>query len=148
MGFPIWNSRLSLLSAPSSARREIFPRSINAYLYQSIRGEVATVKIRYPLVNVYIANWKDPPFSMGNLTINHHFQYIAMLFYQMVLNYSSNQGLTKSSRSVCQAAKRTTNGYPLVMTNIAMENPLSKWRLMSLGTSSICMGHVYHGYVK
>ena len=32
------------------------------------------------------------------------------------------------------------------MTNIAMENPNHKWRLMSLGKSS--MGHLYHGYVK
>jgi hypothetical protein len=32
------------------ARREIFPRSINAYLYPSIRGEVATVKIRYSTI--------------------------------------------------------------------------------------------------
>jgi len=24
----------------------------------------------YPLVNVYITNWKDPPFFMGKLTIN------------------------------------------------------------------------------
>ena len=27
--------------------------------------------------------------------------------------------------------------YPLVMTNIAMENPNHKWRLMSLGKSSM-----------
>ena len=24
----------------------------------------------YPLVNVYITNWKDPPFLMGKLTIS------------------------------------------------------------------------------
>ena len=28
----------------------------------------------YPRVNVYITNWKDPPFSMGKSTINGHFQ--------------------------------------------------------------------------
>ena len=38
--------------------------------------------------------------------------------------------------------------YHLVMTNIAMENPKNKWRLMSLGKSSISMGHLFHGYVK
>ena len=40
--------------------------------------------------------------------------------------------------------------YPLVMTNIRKwENPeKNKWRLMSLGKSSISMGHLYHGYVK
>ena len=31
--------------------------------------------------------------------------------------------------------------YPLVMTNIAMEHPENKWRLMSLGKSSISMGN-------
>ena len=30
--------------------------------------------LRYPLVNVYIANWKDPPFLMGKSTINGHVQ--------------------------------------------------------------------------
>jgi len=29
-------------------------------------------KNRYPLVNAYL--WKDPPFFMGKLTINCHFQ--------------------------------------------------------------------------
>ena len=38
--------------------------------------------------------------------------------------------------------------YPLVMTNIAMENPNHKWWLSSLGKSSISMGHLYHGYVS
>ena len=34
------------------------------------------------------------------------------------------------------------------MTNIAMENPQNKWRLMSLGKSSISMDHGFHGYVS
>ena len=38
--------------------------------------------------------------------------------------------------------------YPLVMTNIAMENPQNKWRFYIVGKSSISMGHLYHGYVK
>ena len=29
-----------------------------------------------------------------------------------------------------------------------MENPNHKWRLRSLGKSSIFMGHLYHGYVS
>ena len=29
----------------------------------------------YPLVNYYITNWKDPPFSMGKSTINDHFHF-------------------------------------------------------------------------
>ena len=28
----------------------------------------------YPLVNVYITNWKDPPFLTGKCTMNDHFQ--------------------------------------------------------------------------
>ena len=46
--------------------------------------------------------------------------------------------------------------YPLVMTNIAMENPNHKWRFSSLGKSSISMGHrttmamlvITRGYIK
>ena len=30
--------------------------------------------VSYPLVNVYITNWKDPPYFMGKITINQHFQ--------------------------------------------------------------------------
>jgi hypothetical protein len=26
--------------------------------------------LKYPLVNVYITNWEDPPFFMGKLTIS------------------------------------------------------------------------------
>ena len=39
----------------------------------------------YPLVNVYIANWKDPPFLMGKSTISTGPFSIAMLNYQRVL---------------------------------------------------------------
>ena len=31
----------------------------------------------YPMVNVYITNWKDPPFSMGKLTISDVYQRVS-----------------------------------------------------------------------
>ena len=50
--------------------------------------------------------------------------------------------------SLLESSGRIQKNYHLVMTNIAMENPQTKWRLMSLGKSSISMGHGFHGYVK
>ena len=38
--------------------------------------------------------------------------------------------------------------YTIWLFNISMENSPNKWRLMSLGKSSISMGHGFHGYVK
>ena len=37
--------------------------------------------VLYPLVNVYIANWKDPPFFMGKSTIS------MVIFNSYVTNY-------------------------------------------------------------
>ena len=31
---------------------------------------IIMVNDAYPLVNVYVTNWKDPPFSMGKSTIS------------------------------------------------------------------------------
>ena len=42
-------------------------------------------EIGYPLVNVYIANWKDPPFFMGKTYFYGHFQVRKLLVYQRVL---------------------------------------------------------------
>ena len=38
----------------------------------------------YPLVNVYIANWKDPPFPMGQSTISMVIFNSKLLVYQRV----------------------------------------------------------------
>ena len=38
--------------------------------------------------------------------------------------------------------------YYLVVTNIVMDNPRTKWWFSSLGKSSISMGHGFHGYVS
>jgi len=40
--------------------------------------------VAYPLVNVYITNWKDPPFLMGKSAISTGPFSIAMLIYQRV----------------------------------------------------------------
>ena len=39
----------------------------------------------------------------------------------------------------------TNVGYTIWLFNIAMGNPQNKWRLRSLGKSSISMGHGFHG---
>ena len=46
----------------------------------------------YPLVNVDITNWKDPPFSMGKSTISTGSFSIATLNYQRVSQKWSVEG--------------------------------------------------------
>ena len=35
------------------------------FFFGAVEGGVRSPAMSYPQVNVYIANWRDPPFSMG-----------------------------------------------------------------------------------
>jgi hypothetical protein len=51
-----------------------FNRWYSQVFSSTLAGEIPIQCLLPGLVNVYIANWKDPPFSMGKLAINGHFQ--------------------------------------------------------------------------
>ena len=89
---------------------------------------------------------------MGKSTIsmvifNHS---IAMLVYQVVSFFgwfyrpSGSCSPLLEPRSLVHVPLFISDGYHLVMTNIAMENP----HAIKNGKPSISMGHLYHGYVK
>jgi len=45
-----------------------------------LASEFSWASQKYPLVNCYKHLWKDPPFSMGKSTINHHFPIAFCMF--------------------------------------------------------------------
>ena len=65
---------------------------------------------RYPLVNVYIANWKDPPFLMGKSTISTGPFSIAMLVYQRVSIVGLQQTLQQTT-SIAGLSRWTEAGW-------------------------------------
>ena len=75
--------------------------------------------------------WGGPLRNKWELTIGYTVIYIDL---HMAIQESSQNDIWND----------IWNGYLVG----GLDNPWTKWRLMSLGKSSISMGHGFHGYVK
>ena len=60
--------------APFQETSEISSNSKGAKMLETHDGYFKREHDDNPLVNVYIANWKDPPFIVSKSTLNDHFQ--------------------------------------------------------------------------
>ena len=116
--------------------------------------------LSYPLVNVYKKLWKDPPCSMGKLTISTGPFSIAMLNYQRVSRSFSThlQNLTKSKHANYLKAvhdesvwipKNTIAYFRVYVTCIEWLTGYQHICIVKTRTSSVC-GHlkeVFHHYI-